>query len=141
MIVMKFGGTSLESAEALARVASIVSTRRASSPFVVVSAMDKTTNELLSIGHAAAEGSADDVRARVARLREYHLREAAPIVGASGGAALEEILSVAFPRDVGISSRALSPRATLIPARQTSWQVSASVFPAKSSRSRCGTRA
>ena len=35
MIVMKFGGTSLESAEALRRIAGIVNARRVESPFVV----------------------------------------------------------------------------------------------------------
>ena len=44
MIVMKFGGTSVESAEAIARVARIVRDRRDVSPLVVVSAMGKTTN-------------------------------------------------------------------------------------------------
>ena len=83
MIVMKFGGTSLESAEALSRVAGIVAARRAESPFVVVSAMGKTTNELLAIGHAAASGRMEEFRAGLARLREYHLREAAAALGAA----------------------------------------------------------
>lgn len=96
MIVMKFGGTSLESADALTRVASIIGVRRAESPFVVVSAMGKTTNELIAIGHAAAEAHADDAHARLARLREYHLRESAPAVGASNRIALEEILETHF---------------------------------------------
>ena len=96
MIVMKFGGTSLESAEALARVASVISARRVESPFVVVSAMGKTTNELIAICHAAAEARADDALARLARLREYHLRESAPAVGASNRSALEEILEPHF---------------------------------------------
>jgi aspartate kinase len=96
MIVMKFGGTSLESAEALARVAGIIGTRRSESPFVVVSAMGKTTNELIAIGQAVAEAHADDAHARLARLREYHLRESAPAVGASNRIALEEILETHF---------------------------------------------
>ena len=96
MIVMKFGGTSLESAEALGRVAAIISARRAESPFVVVSAMGKTTNELLAIGHTAADGSVDDAIARLATLREYHLREAAPVVGAANRSALDEILDAHF---------------------------------------------
>jgi aspartate kinase len=96
MIVMKFGGTSLESAEALRRVASIVNSRRAEEPFVVVSAMGKTTNELIAMGHVAAEGNADDAHARLARLREFHLREAAAAVGTANRIALEEILDAHF---------------------------------------------
>ena len=52
MIVMKFGGTSVESAEAIDRVASIVRDRLALRPIVVVSAMGKTTNKLLAIADA-----------------------------------------------------------------------------------------
>ena len=44
MIVMKFGGTSVESAVAIERVASIVKARLDRHPIVVVSAMGKTTN-------------------------------------------------------------------------------------------------
>jgi aspartate kinase len=96
MIVMKFGGTSLESAAALGRVAKIVNSRCADSPFVVVSAMGKTTNELLSNGHAAAEGHSKDAHARLARLRDYHLREAALVVGADNRNALDAILESHF---------------------------------------------
>ena len=49
MIVMKFGGTSVESAAALERVAGIVKSRLDRKPVVVVSAMGKTTNRLLKI--------------------------------------------------------------------------------------------
>ncbi len=49
MIVMKFGGTSVESASAIERVASIVKARIERRPVVVVSAMGKTTNKLLAI--------------------------------------------------------------------------------------------
>ncbi len=58
MIVMKFGGTSVESAEAIERIAGIVRERIARRPVVVVSAMGKTTNKLLAIaGAAVAEGA------------------------------------------------------------------------------------
>ena len=49
MIVMKFGGTSVESADAIERVAGIVRDRLDRHPVVVVSAMGKTTNKLLAI--------------------------------------------------------------------------------------------
>ena len=57
MIVMKFGGTSVESAAAIQRVASIVKGRANRRPVVVVSAMGKTTNKLLAIAAAAIEGA------------------------------------------------------------------------------------
>jgi aspartate kinase len=110
MIVMKFGGTSLESAEALTRVAAIIGARRGQSPFVVVSAMGKTTNELIAIGQAAAEGNKDDAHARLARLREYHLREAASAAGAANRIALDEILGAHFSALTAVVGRIAAAR-------------------------------
>ena len=56
MLVMKFGGTSVESAAAIERVATIVKGRLSRHPVVVVSAMGKTTNKLLAIANTAIEG-------------------------------------------------------------------------------------
>ena len=60
MIVMKFGGTSVESAAAIERVAGIVKAREQQRPVVVVSAMGKTTNKLLTIASAAVTGKRDE---------------------------------------------------------------------------------
>ena len=83
MIVMKFGGTSVESAEAIARCASIVRGRLDRRPLIVVSAMGKTTNRLLEIGRTAAAGDRARALELLAALREYHAREsgAPEIVG------------------------------------------------------------
>jgi aspartate kinase len=75
MIVMKFGGTSVESAAALSRVASIVRDRLPRKPVVVVSAMGKTTNALLGIAHSAVAGRKDDALRQLHELRDFHLRE------------------------------------------------------------------
>ena len=56
MIVMKFGGTSVEDAAAIDRAATIVAARRERLPVVVVSAMAKVTDQLLAAGKAAGEG-------------------------------------------------------------------------------------
>ena len=48
MIVMKFGGTSVEDAAAIDRAAEIVCHRLARDPVVVVSAMAKVTDQLVS---------------------------------------------------------------------------------------------
>ncbi len=77
MIVMKFGGSSVESAEAIRRVAGIVRDRLAQRPVVVVSAMGKTTNKLLAIGVRAASGELKPALNQLTELREFHLREAA----------------------------------------------------------------
>ena len=51
---MKFGGTSVEDAAAIDRVATIVKSRLAEQPFVVVSAMAKVTDQLLAMAAAAS---------------------------------------------------------------------------------------
>jgi aspartate kinase len=75
MIVMKFGGTSVESREAIQRVAGIVAERIDRRPVVVVSAMGKTTNKLLAIAAAAVGGDRAGALDQLDRLREMHLRE------------------------------------------------------------------
>ncbi len=75
MIVMKFGGTSVESAEAIRRVAGIVEKEIARSPIVVVSAMGKTTNKLLAIATQAVSGKGDDARRDLDALRDFHLKK------------------------------------------------------------------
>lgn len=75
MIVMKFGGTSVESTEAITRVAGIVRDRIEKHPVVVVSAMGKTTNKLLAIAAAALSGQRDDALDQLAALRTFHLCE------------------------------------------------------------------
>jgi aspartate kinase len=75
MIVMKFGGTSVESAEAIQRVAGIVKSRLDRKPIVVVSAMGKTTNRLLKIANLAVGGQRDEALRELISLRDFHLRE------------------------------------------------------------------
>ena len=74
MIVMKFGGTSVESRAAMERVASIVRDRLPRKPVVVVSAMGKTTNRLLAIAQTAVSGQKDDAIRLLHELRDFHLR-------------------------------------------------------------------
>jgi aspartate kinase len=76
MIVMKFGGTSVESAAAIERVAGIVKAREERHPVVVVSAMGKTTNKLLAIAAAAIAGKRDEYIRQLHDLRDFHSREA-----------------------------------------------------------------
>jgi aspartate kinase len=76
MIVMKFGGTSVESASAIERVASIVKARIERHPVVVVSAMGKTTNRLLALAGDAIAGRRAEALAQLQDLRGFHLREA-----------------------------------------------------------------
>jgi aspartate kinase len=75
MIVMKFGGSSVESAEAILRVAGIVRSQLGRRPIVVVSAMGKSTNKLLAIGAKAVGGELQAALDQLFELRQFHLRE------------------------------------------------------------------
>ena len=96
MIVMKFGGTSVESAAAIERVASIVQARESRRPVVVVSAMGKTTNKLLAIASAAIEGSREQYLRQIHDLRDFHSREARRVVPLADRAELDRLLDEHF---------------------------------------------
>ncbi len=96
MIVMKFGGTSVESAAAIERVASIVKTRARRRPVVVVSAMGKTTNKLLAIANAAIEGNREEYIRQIHDLRDFHSREARQVVPLADRAELDRLLDEHF---------------------------------------------
>jgi len=72
MIVMKFGGTSVESAAAIDRVAKIVQGRLQDKPVVVVSAMSKITDQLVAMSKAAGAGDKDTALALSHTARERH---------------------------------------------------------------------
>jgi aspartate kinase len=107
MIVMKFGGSSVESAEAIARVAGIVGSRLDRKPLVVVSAMGKTTNKLLDIASAAVSGDLPKALLTLGELREFHLREA-------GGLDLKNTIQAHF-RELDALTRGLTVMGELTP--------------------------
>jgi aspartate kinase len=96
MIVMKFGGTSLESAAAIERVAGIVKAHESRRPVVVVSAMGKTTNKLLAIASAAIHGKREEYIRQLHDLRDYHSREARLVVPLAERAELDRTLDEHF---------------------------------------------
>src|SRR5690242_1220015 len=96
MVVMKFGGTSVESAAAIERVAGIVKGRETRRPVVVVSAMGKTTNKLLAIANTAIQGKRDDYIRQLHDLRDYHSREARLVVPLDRRAELDHTLDEHF---------------------------------------------
>lgn len=82
IVVMKFGGTSVEDAAAMKRTAAIVAGRRAQKlqPVVVVSAMAKVTDQLLAAAAAAGKDDRAGAIALAVKLRERHLDTAAHLV-------------------------------------------------------------
>ena len=81
MIVMKFGGTSVEDAKAIDRTAGIVRGRLARKPVVVVSAMAKVTDTLLKMAKAAGSGERDAALDLSRSLRERHYNTAGELLG------------------------------------------------------------
>src|SRR6185436_3440503 len=73
MIVMKFGGTSVEDAVAIDRSCGIVAQRISQKPFVVVSALAGTTNGLLEAGRLAGERKLDQALAVIDPLEKRHV--------------------------------------------------------------------
>ncbi len=80
MIVLKFGGTSLESAEAIERVEAIVRSRLARRPIIVVSALGKVTDNLLALGAEAAAGRGQQALERLVCLKDYHFHISTTLV-------------------------------------------------------------
>jgi aspartate kinase len=82
-LVMKFGGTSVGDAQAMRRTAGLIahSYQEAGATAVVVSAMSKVTDLLLSGANGAAAGDEDSFRQAARLLREKH------------GAAVQDLLA------------------------------------------------
>ena len=78
---MKFGGTSVEDAAAIDRVATIVKQRVPERPFVVVSALAKVTDQLLAMANAAGAGDVDKSLELCLKLRERHYTTAGELLG------------------------------------------------------------
>jgi aspartate kinase len=73
MIVMKFGGTSVENEAAIDRSCGIVIKRAEMRPLVVVSALGGATNQLLAAGRLAANRELDKALEIAAELERRHV--------------------------------------------------------------------
>ena len=99
MIVMKFGGSSLEDAKAIERAAAIVKGRLAQKPVVVVSAMAKVTDQLLAMARAAGVGDRKTALKLCRSLQERHYNTAGELLGTA--------LFTQFHGDLGVDFDAL----------------------------------
>ena len=82
IVVMKFGGTSVEDSTAILRTASIVAgrLRKQLNPIVVVSAMSKVTDTLLAAAAAAGRNQRQEALKLSDTLRTRHLKTASELV-------------------------------------------------------------
>jgi len=86
VIVLKFGGTSVGDAEAIARTGRIVASRGTKGPIVVVSALAGVTNALIDLAEQAAKGHLIGAIRAVEGLRERHLAQAELLLGTDAAA-------------------------------------------------------
>jgi aspartate kinase len=120
-VVMKFGGTSVGSADAIRRVASIVAeSRREHEVVIVVSAMNapdlRTTDSLIAAARAAAEGQGEATARVTPLLMAMHMRVIRELAPPDECAALEAELQamLAYLSDLSRSIAVLgelTPRA------------------------------
>jgi aspartate kinase len=96
MIICKFGGTSVQDAEAMERVAAILSQCIDQRPVVVASAMGKTTNGLLHAARLAADGKRQDALEVLSGLRNLHISEAQKLGLAASGDEVHETITSHF---------------------------------------------
>ncbi|MCL4512228.1 MAG: lysine-sensitive aspartokinase 3 [Bacteroidetes bacterium] len=87
MIVMKFGGTSVENSDAIRRLIEIVGTEIPRKPIVFVSACAGVTNQLLKIAGLSAEGKKDEANDLISSVRAKHEK------------LVEELVSSELPRN------------------------------------------
>ena len=96
MIVMKFGGSSLESTAAVERVAGIIKKRVDRLPVVVVSAMGKTTDNLLALARHVLSGQTEELMRGLEALRRFHEVETDPITLAEDRPERDRIIATVF---------------------------------------------
>ncbi len=82
MLIMKFGGTSVAGADAIANVVNIIKQVRQEHPRlgIVVSAMGHTTDKLLEIARSAVDGTMAPWHEAITELAVYHRETAAELV-------------------------------------------------------------
>lgn len=89
LVVMKFGGTSVEDAAAIRRLIGIVQSRRSAEAVVVVSALAKVTDQLLEAGRAAASGHLGSALATVRNIYVRHEQLAESLVEGNANSELD----------------------------------------------------
>jgi len=117
IVVMKFGGTSVENAAAIQRVAEIVESRKGQGRVVVVSALAKVTDALVSMGQKASAGDSESSLGLSASLRERHNKTAKDLLGSKSFAKIAPKIESVFDQleDFlrGVTAvRELSPRSS-----------------------------
>lgn len=96
VVVMKFGGTSVEDTSAIERLIGIVKSRLGAQPVIVVSALARVTDQLLEARNEAAAGHLGSALAIVRNIYVRHEELADSLLSASAYGALDRELRCEF---------------------------------------------
>jgi len=96
MIVMKFGGTSVEDGKAIERVAEIVGSRCDEKPVVVVSALARVTDSLVTMSQLAASASLAEGLRLHRQVRQRHFAVLGSLVNGRGETEVRSRLQALF---------------------------------------------
>jgi len=96
MIVMKFGGTSVEDGKAIERVAEIVGSRCDEKPVVVVSALARVTDSLVTMSQLAASGALAEALRLYRQVRQRHFAVLSSLVNGRGETEVRSRLQALF---------------------------------------------
>src|SRR6266496_2047678 len=118
MIVMKFGGTSVQDSAAIRRVASIVSLRLAEQPLVVVSAMGGVTDKLVQVGESAARGELSKALEILQAIRARHILAASEMLVASAAETYAAELDARLAEATELATR-IAAQGTITPAQHS----------------------
>ncbi|MCY3776517.1 MAG: lysine-sensitive aspartokinase 3 [Candidatus Aminicenantes bacterium] len=96
MIVLKFGGTSVQDTDAVTRAVQVIRRQLSRGEVVVLSAMGKTTNGLLEMARSASSGDIDRAGSIRDGLRDLHLGLARELLSGRRWKSVEASLSGLF---------------------------------------------
>jgi aspartate kinase len=120
MVVLKFGGSSLESTESLERVLTIIAECHSPERLVVVSAMGKTTDRLLQALALAETGNDVDAISVLNQLRDYHRLQVEPLISGSLDKEMELTLRSYFDQLRSLATQ-ISARREVTPQLRDAW--------------------
>ena len=107
MIVLKFGGTSVGTADAIRRVVKIVAAARERSPIVVVSATAGTTDAIIHAARRAETGDLAGAQSELTEIARRHQNLVADLLSVKGEAVLREIADLTERVEALLSSVAI----------------------------------
>jgi aspartate kinase len=118
MIVMKFGGTSVQDSTAIRRVASIVSLRLTEQPLVVVSAMGGVTDKLVQIAETASRGELPHALELLEAIRARHIQAAGEMLAQPAADAFAQELDARLNEAIALA-RQIAAQGVVTPAQHS----------------------